>query len=136
MIQKDITVQAPEERSFYTLKYLTSERSNSAVYSNDGKGVTIHFGLCDVYEATAKQIESALYAHEEYRLWYEALPSPTVTRYIIEDGQVILHFQQEGHPELSILVQADHAHFDDKNWEKPLRLYIEEWYEERIRRGE
>lgn len=117
MIVRDVTIQAPEERSFYTLRFIPGNH-NSCTYSNEDGVVTLHFERCSKKPASSKQILSALQAHEDFQTMYCEMADPIVDRYIIEDGQIILHVQQEGRPELSMLVQAAHASWSEKNWEE------------------
>jgi hypothetical protein len=91
---------------------------------DNGRETRLLIGLCDVQEATFKDAEKAL-AYYSLAYLLPPLPVLAMARYILEDGQSILHVTYEGHPELSILVQESHEDYRNKNWREPFYPYWE-----------
>lgn len=128
MICTDVVLMAPYKRSSYILRYIHSTSNEvsctlaSSIVTQD-EMMVITIPLCDKKEGTRKEVEEALYSDKSLAIPFSLLVQPQITKYILEDGQVILHIEQNNDEQYSMLIQAKHVSYGDKDWREAFWYY-------------
>ena len=132
MICQNIILKAPVNRSDYVLAFI-SNKSHTFTYKEVAGMVVITIGLCIKEEITLEDIRKAINLRALMEMFLD-IREPIMHRYILEDGQSIIHVQEMGHDEdamplqdkLDMLLLDKHARLRDKNWQEPFLPYWQE----------
>jgi len=121
MICKNIVLTAPVDRSYYPLKFIGNNR-NTCAYEEFEGAIRLTIGLCVKETMALEDVSKAINRDSTMQMFFD-IAEPVMHRYILEDGQVIVHIQEDGHDEHAMLLQTEYASYDDKDWDKPFHPY-------------